>query len=134
MNIKSPFQKEISQYLRKATEKLRSANLLLDQGLYEDAISRAYYATFHAIVALLKYQEIDLTHHKHIYILNQFRSNFIDTDIFSIDLYSKILNIKNIREQADYSITYEIDQTEAEQIIADAKTVVELIEDYLNKI
>jgi len=133
VNDRLPPAKEISQYLQKATEKLRSATLLLEQGFYEDAISRAYYAAFHAIIALLSYKKIDLSQHKHTYLLNQFRSNFIDENIFSIDVYTKILNLKNIRENADYSISQEISQAKTKQLIIDAKTIVETIKEYLNK-
>jgi uncharacterized protein (UPF0332 family) len=39
--------------LRRAEESLRSAELLLREGLLSDAVSRAYYAGFHAVRALL---------------------------------------------------------------------------------
>jgi uncharacterized protein (UPF0332 family) len=133
MNEKSPFTKEILYYLQKAEKKLSSATLLLDQGFYEDAVSRAYYAAFHAIVALLRVENVDLSQHKHAFILNQFRIYFIDTQILSSDLYSKILNIKAIREHADYSINTEIEQLEAEQIINDTRTLVDKIKEYLEQ-
>ena len=125
---------EILVYLQKAEKKLNSALLLLNQGFYEDAVSRAYYATFHAIIALLRLKKVDLSRHKHIYILNQFRIHYIDTKVFSNELYSKILNIRAIREHADYSIRAEIEQIEAEQIVNDTRTIIAEIKEYLKKI
>jgi uncharacterized protein (UPF0332 family) len=133
MNEKVPNTKEILFYLQKAEKKIRSAKLLLDQGFYEDAVSRAYYAGFHAIVASLRFKKVDLSRHKHVFILNQFRIHFVDTKILSNDLYTKILNIRAIREHTDYAINSEIEQIEAEQIVRDTQNIVDKIKEYLEK-
>jgi uncharacterized protein (UPF0332 family) len=44
---------EAQQWLRRAHRSLKAAETLLEQDLYEDAISRAYYAMFYAVNALL---------------------------------------------------------------------------------
>jgi len=133
MNEKWPFKKESLHYLEKAEKKLRSATLLLNEEFYEDAVSRAYYAVFHAIVALLRFKEVDLSRHKHTFILNQFRIQYIDTQILASDLFSKILNIRGIREHADYSINTVIEEIEAERIVNDAQIVVDTIKEYLEQ-
>lgn len=49
-----PVTKEmLNGYLAKATKKLQVAQKLHDTGDYEDSVSRAYYAAFHATQALL---------------------------------------------------------------------------------
>ena len=42
----------IIAYLDKAKEKLQTAKDLLDEGAHDDAVSRAYYAAFHAATAV----------------------------------------------------------------------------------
>jgi len=50
--------REFEDYLQKAHEKLKAAEILLGNGFYEDAISRAYYAMFYAARALLSTKNI----------------------------------------------------------------------------
>jgi uncharacterized protein (UPF0332 family) len=47
----------IAAYLEKARQKLAVAERLRDSGDHEDAISRAYYAAFHAVKARLAVEE-----------------------------------------------------------------------------
>ena len=43
----------VSLRLQKATESLRAASLMLDEGLYSSAINRVYYAVFYSVSALV---------------------------------------------------------------------------------
>jgi uncharacterized protein len=124
---------EFNVHIDKAIEKLSSATMLLEKNFIDDAVSRAYYAVFHAIVAALREKNIKLDQHKHAFILNQFRSNFIDTKLFSKETFFKIQQIKMVREQADYSTKSKIDKKKAEQLLADAESIVNLIKDFLNE-
>lgn len=49
---------EVNELMKKAEEKLRAAEYLLDGGYYSDAISRAYYAMYFAARALLALKKI----------------------------------------------------------------------------
>lgn len=46
-------RKQAEKELVRAHKALRAANLLLNEGLYEDCVSRAYYAVLHAAKAAL---------------------------------------------------------------------------------
>lgn len=107
--------------------------MLLDKNFVDDAVSRAYYAVFYAVVALLRKNNVNLEEHKHAYILNQFRLLFIDTNIFSTEIFFKIQQIKQVREQADYSAIIKIDKVKAKQLLADAKLIVDNVKDYIQK-
>jgi len=50
--------KEWEKHLERAEEKLRAANLLLENNMFSDAISEAYYVMFHAAKALLALRSI----------------------------------------------------------------------------
>ena len=96
-------------------------------------MSRAHVFLFHAIVASLREKNVKLDQHTHAFILNQFRSNFIDTKIFSKEIFFKIQQIKMVREQADYSTKSKIDRKKAEQLLADAESIVSMIKDFLHE-
>lgn len=46
-------RKLIAEYLEKARSKLKAAEVLFQQELFDDTVSRAYYAAFHAAQAVL---------------------------------------------------------------------------------
>ena len=56
--------KEAKNELIRAEKSLESANVLLRNGFYEDAISRAYYAVLHAAKASLTLLEINVESHR----------------------------------------------------------------------
>jgi uncharacterized protein (UPF0332 family) len=124
---------EINDYLDKSEEKLASAELLLQNSKFGDAISRAYYAVFHSIVAVLRLKKVDLKVHKHVYILNQFKTHFIDTTLLSIEILPKLQNMKVSRENADYNIHQVPDRVEAQAILADAKSIITEINEFIHE-
>ena len=54
----------IRQELKKAEQSLKAAQNLLADGLYDDAVSRAYYAVFHSARAALKIKGTETVSHK----------------------------------------------------------------------
>lgn len=123
---------EVKLNLKKAEQKILSAKLLYDKQFYDDSASRSYYAILHAIVACLRLKNVDLGQHKHNYIINQFRTHFIDIKIFSISMHGKILNIKSSREQADYSNKFFLSKEDAKLILEDASQIVKNIREYVS--
>ena len=123
---------EARVHVSKAVEKLESAAMLLDKGFIDDAVSRAYYAVFHAVVATLRFKQIKLEEHKHVFILNKFRTEFIDPGTFPEDIFFKIQQIKQVREQADYSAMVVIGKEKAQQMLVDARQIVELLKKFFD--
>ena len=70
----------IKYRLSSAKEKLASAKLLLDAGLYKDSVGRSYYAIFSAIRAVLAIRQVDFS--KHAGVIAYFQKEFIKTEIF----------------------------------------------------
>ena len=50
--------------LEKAKDKLRVAESLLKEGAYDDAVSRAYYSSFHATQAILLTEGLTASTHR----------------------------------------------------------------------
>lgn len=132
-NNKYKNRSEILNYLKKAKEKLKSANILYREEQYEDSATRIYYCIFHSIVALLKQLNVDLSKHSHNYILQQFRKEFIDSKLFPQLIFSKILTIKNYREIADYTINEEISKEDVKSILEDYNEIYTLLKSHVLK-
>ena len=56
--------KEAKREFIRAEKSLKSAEVLLDHGFYEDAISRAYYAILHSAKASLILNKINVESHR----------------------------------------------------------------------
>ena len=63
-----------------AFECLSAAEGLIDIGNYRSAANRSYYAVFHAMRAVLAFDEIDMKHHSGI--IFEFRRLYIKTGVF----------------------------------------------------
>ena len=72
----------IKYRMSSAKEKLTSAKLLLEAGMYSHSIGRSYYAIFSAIRAVLAVKQVDFS--KHAGVIAYFQKEFIKTKIFKI--------------------------------------------------
>ena len=117
--------KEAKLLLERAESKLSAAKVLLKEGYYDDAVSRAYYSMYFAARALLLTKDIAPKTHKGL--ISKFGLEFIDTG-FIERTYGRALNVaEEDREDADYSITCEITEEEAKTVIEDAEKFIDRI-------
>ena len=73
-------RKALSQArLEHAVECLSAARNLLETGNYKSAANRSYYAVFHAMRAVLAFDEIDMKRHSGV--ISEFRRRYIKTEI-----------------------------------------------------
>jgi hypothetical protein len=119
----------IKGYLEKAERKLKVAEKLLRSDDYEDAVSRAYYAVFHAVQALLLTEGERAETHKGVVTL--FGLLFVKTGKFKKDLGKYLANLKDERESGDYEVFSYIDRETAETAIEEAKEFVRETQAYL---
>lgn len=119
----------IKGYLEKAEKKLKVAEKLLRSDDYEDAVSRAYYAVFHAAQALLLTEGERAETHKGIVTL--FGLLFVKTGKFKKDLGKYLANLKDERESGDYEVFSYIDRETAETAIKEAKEFIQETQAYL---
>ena len=61
--------------IERAREDLDAAHLLFDNGSYRIANNRAYYAIFHALRAVLVFDNVDSS--KHSGVISEFRRRYI---------------------------------------------------------
>ena len=115
--------------LDKAEDKLETAEMLLKTKKYADAVSRAYYAAFHAAKAVLLTEGLSTnTHHG---LMNLFGLHFVKTGKVGKKFGKYLNNLKDDRENSDYDIFSVIDAKVAEAAIKEAKEFVAEMQRYL---
>lgn len=125
-------KKIIKGYLEKAEKKLEVAEKLFHSGDYEDAVSRAYYAVFHATQGLLLTEGEKAETHKGVVTL--FSLLFVKTGKFRKELLKYLANLKDERENGDYEIFSYTDTETARTAIMEAKEFLAESKAYLKKI
>ena len=129
MSDYKPTRAVIKAMLNKADEKLLSAGRDCEDGFYGDASSRAYYAAFHAISAVLAFH--GFTFSSHAQTLGAFNREFIKKGYFPTESFRKVQRLFEDRQVADYDWNISIDAQTAEKDLSDAKWLVSACRDYL---
>lgn len=115
-------------YIKKAQNSLQAADLLIENQLFEAAVSRAYYAMFDMAKALL----FSINNHAHTHqgVISQFSKYFVKTEIFD-KKYGNIL-AKTLQKRliSDYEIGKGVEPQLAIEIVNDAHEFVQFVVDY----
>lgn len=120
----------IKEEVREAEEALKDAELLFKNKRFQGATSRAYYAAFHMIQALLLTKGLEARSHHGVAHL--FRLHFIKTKMVE-PKYSQILaRAQKYREEADYSHAMEFSREQTEGTISEVKDLISGIKGHLN--
>lgn len=121
---------DLIQYrLSSASEKLTSAKVLLEAGLYRDSVGRSYYAIFAAIRAILAIRQVDFS--KHAGVITYFQKEFIKTGIFD-KKYSKYLQQAfQIRNSCDYDDFFTVSKKDAEEQLERAQEILSVVQRYI---
>ncbi|MEA3640876.1 MAG: HEPN domain-containing protein [Lamprobacter sp.] len=121
--------RQIDAVLAKAAEKLRVAEMLLENGAWDDAVSRAYYAAFHAISALHLSNGQAFSSHAHS--IGRFNKDFVKTEIFPKEFTAILTRLFEDRQSGDYDLSGLVTAEDASRDIDDAKRLLKAIIDYL---
>jgi uncharacterized protein (UPF0332 family) len=109
--------------LTRAGKALLAAKTLLENQLYEDCVSRAYYAVLHAAKVALAIEGIEPDSHRaarRLFSLHLVKTGKIEKE------FARILTAQQEdREIGDYDIHVEIEQDTALKRVADAEKFVE---------
>lgn len=120
---------QIDAVLAKASEKLRVAEMLLANGAWDDAVSRAYYAAFHAISAL--HLSNGQAFSSHAQSIGRFNKDFVKTEIFPKEFTAILPRLFEDRQSGDYDLSGLVTAEDASRDIDDAKRLLKAIIDYL---
>jgi len=118
--------------MEKAKQKLRAAEKLLDAHEYDDAVSRAYYAVFHAAQAVLLTEDLKADTHRGL--VNLFGLHFVKTGKVDRKYGKYLANLKDDRETSDYEVFSPIDEQTAKRSVGEAREFLEFAADYINSL
>ncbi|MBE3586109.1 MAG: HEPN domain-containing protein [Thermoanaerobacter sp.] len=118
--------------LQRAREHLKSAEILLNSGMYSDSLGRSYYAMFAAARALLALKQLDSK--KHAGIISLFNQHFVKTGLVERSAGKNLSKARIKRESADYTDFYLVSKEEAYSQLAAAKQFMTTIESTINKL
>jgi uncharacterized protein (UPF0332 family) len=120
---------DLAALLTKASEKLETARIMYDNARYDDAVSRAYYAAFHAMTAALLSR--NLSYSSHGQVIGAFNREFIKTSIFPKDFSAIVQALFDDRQIGDYGIFIKISNNTAREHIKNARNLIEAISLFL---
>lgn len=120
----------IRGYLSKARGKARVARELLAKGEWDDTVSRAYYAAFHAAQAALLTEGQRGETHKGLVTL--FGLLLVKTGKFDKKWGKFLANLKDDRESSDYDALSWIDEATAQRAVHEADEFVASVERYIS--
>ena len=117
--------------MSKAREKLAAARRELDGGFSGEASSRAYYAVFHALSAVLASRRLAFS--SHAQTLGAFNRQFVKTGIFPPETTRQLQRLFEDRQTADYDWASVMDPQTAAEDVADAGRILDACAAYLAK-
>ncbi|MFA5292934.1 MAG: HEPN domain-containing protein [Phycisphaerae bacterium] len=123
--------KEIQLLINKAQRYIKSAKLLLDDGDYESAVSRIYYAMFFCTEATLLTKNLSFSSHKGV--ISAFGEHFIKTGIFDKKLWKELNRAFEKRQLGDYGYTSVIEHNEAELMLQSGSDFVNSVAKWLKE-
>jgi len=86
--------------LSKAASSLKTAELLVDQGMYDFAVSRACFSMLYVTEALLLGKGLALS--KHSGVIAAFGQHFAKTGLVPAESHRRLIEPQNSRNVADY--------------------------------
>ena len=112
-----------------AKEKLTSAKLLLDAGLYKDSVGRSYYSIFSSMRAVLAIRQVDFS--KHAGVIFYFQKEYIKTNIFDKKYSKYIQQAFQIRNGCDYDDFFIVSRQDAEEQYQRAEEILKVVQEYI---
>ena len=115
--------------LLRAEKALRSAKILEENGELEDAVSRAYYAMFHAARAILFSKGVKAKTHRGT--ISLFGEKIVKEGVLSREFADMLRKALDLRQKSDYELYAELNEELVEEVIKNAGKFVEKIEELL---
>ena len=122
---------EMKALLKKAQDSIKGARILFDDELFGFAASRAYYAMFYLVNAILLTKEMSFS--KHQAVVASFGQHFVKTKIFEQKFHQYLIEAFEQRQIGDYEPLEEITKETAQKSIDHALEFLKAVKDYLSE-
>lgn len=121
---------EIIDLLEKSAQSRDAALLLLKDDYVDFAASRAYYAMFYAIEALLLSKTLSFS--KHSAVISAFGKEFVKTGLMDARFHRSVMDAFDVRNAGDYGSMHEVSEEKARQIIEEADQLLAAVRLFLS--
>ncbi len=129
--MNDPAQKTQKELVR-ANKALLAARALLEKRLFEDCVSRAYYAVLHAAKAALAMADVEPeSHHA---VRRMFGLHLVKTGKIEKEFARILTAQQEDREIGDYDIYIEIEKDRASKRVHDAEKFLQRIQKHLQNL
>ena len=122
---------EIESLVKRAKKYLKSAEILLNEGDFESSVSRAYYAMFYVVEALLLTEGLSFSSHRGV--ISAFGEHFIKPGIFPREMGKELNRAFEKRQLSDYEYIFVISRDEAREMLEKGKIFTEGIISWLQE-
>lgn len=120
---------EIEAEITRARQSLQAAELLCENALFSDSLSRSYYAILHAARAALLTQGVRVNSHEAVKRL--FGMHLVKPGLLPVDLAVSIRQEQDDRFLADYDVTFEPGAEQTEERVNVARSFLQSIESFV---
>ncbi len=103
----------------KAQRSLEAAQTLVDQGFYDFAVSRAYYAMFYLAEALLDQEKLSFS--KHSAVISAFGQYLVRPGKVPTEFHRHLIDAQAQRTRADYDLYPDLSELDAKTLISQAQ-------------
>lgn len=124
-------RRNLREEVERAEQALRAAETLTEQGLHADAVSRAYYAAFHLLRALLFARGVEPRFHRGA--IQMFNREFVRPGTMNSGHNRLLAVLQRSRELADYDAAVAFSADDAQRQIEDARAFREASLDLLRR-
>ncbi|MEM6434648.1 MAG: HEPN domain-containing protein [Cyanobacteria bacterium P01_D01_bin.115] len=114
---------------QKAQRSLAAAQQLMQQGFYDFAVSRAYYAMFYVAEALLDHEGLSFS--SHAAVISAFGQTFAKAGKLPSEFHRQLIDAQAQRTRADYDPNPELSEEDAETLIMHGQAFLEAGQQYL---
>ncbi len=116
-------EEDVQAELRRAEQTLRAADALVDLGLANDAVNRAYYAAYHAACAMLVRFGFQARTHRGVHSL--VTKHLVEPGHLAPENLKRLARLEERRSVADYRASEDIGADQAKALVEDARTFID---------
>lgn len=120
---------EVEGFLAKAEESLRTAEVVLKEGSYGFAASRAYYGMFYATEALLLTKGMAFSSHSAV--LAAFGREYVKPGLFEAKWHRVFHEAFQVRQVGDYEPLEQVSEETARRTLEEGKGFVQAVRSFL---
>lgn len=129
MEEKSEVKEIAKEFVKRGENKLKNAQLLLENNQIDDAISRAYYAAFLAVKGVLHLLGISIKPHSGV--ITMFGLKLIKTGLLQATLGRALNKLFEARETSDYAVVFYGTKEDGADYIEKATAIMKAIKELM---